>query len=274
MTFEYSLAQLTVLETSPVEIAKIAAECGYDYVSLRQIYMGVKGEKICDLRKNKKLMQELKGVLKNTGLKVLDIELARIFDGVSIKDYEPAMETCRELGGKHILSSIWTDDKDFYTEEFTKLCDLAKSYGLTVDLEYVPIAGVKNLEQTVELLEEVNKDNAGIMIDMHHLHRAGDNPKNLEKISREWFHFAHLCDASKEIPKEREEMIRIMREARDYVGDGGIDIASILNSMPIVPYSIELPNSAHIKEYGLKGHAQNCLDKAKVYCNKFVKGRE
>ncbi|NMW84388.1 sugar phosphate isomerase/epimerase [Peptoniphilus sp. AGMB00490] len=274
MTFEYSLAQLTVLETSPVEIAKIAAECGYDYVSLRQIYMGVKGEKIYDLRKDKKLMQELKGILKNTGLKVLDIELARIFDGVNIKDYEPAMKTCRELGGKHILSSIWTDNKDFYTEEFAKLCDLAKSNGLTVDVEYVPIAGVNNLKQTVELLNDVNRDNAGIMLDMHHIHRAGDKPEDIAKIPKEWFHFAHLCDASGEIPKEKEEMIRIMREARDYVGDGGIDIASILNSMPIVPYSIELPNSAHIKEYGLKGHAQNCLDKAKAYCNKFVKGRE
>lgn len=272
--FEFSLAQLTVLKTSPLELAKIAERCGYDYVSLRQIYMGVEGEVVCDLRKDKAMKKELKNFLNNTELKVLDIELARIFDGVNIKDYEPAMETCRELGGKHILSSIWTDDNEYYTEEFIKLCNLAKQYDLTVDLEYVPIAGVKNLDEAIRLLEQANCGNAGLMIDMHHLHRAGDNPDRLLSVPKEWFHFAHLCDASSEIPKDQDELIRIMRESRDYVGEGGINIAQILNNMPIVPYSIELPHSAHIKEYGLEGHAKKCIDAAKKYCEKYVKGRD
>ncbi len=41
MEFRFSLAQLTVLNTSPVEITSIAADCGYDFVSMRQIYMGL-----------------------------------------------------------------------------------------------------------------------------------------------------------------------------------------------------------------------------------------
>ena len=44
MEFLFSLAQLTVLNTSPVEISSMAAECGYDFVSMRQIYMGLPGE--------------------------------------------------------------------------------------------------------------------------------------------------------------------------------------------------------------------------------------
>ena len=56
--------------------------------------------------------------------------------------------------------------------------------------------------------------------------------EDLDALPREWFHFAHLCDAQAEIPAEREELIRIMREGRLYAGDGGIDIASIFNRLP------------------------------------------
>ena len=42
--FQFSLAQLTVLKTSPAEISRMAAETGYDFVSMRQIYLGLPEE--------------------------------------------------------------------------------------------------------------------------------------------------------------------------------------------------------------------------------------
>lgn len=65
--FRFSLAQLTVLKTSPAEIARIAANCGYDYVSMRQIYMGLPGEPDYDLSKNRALMKETKQIFADTG---------------------------------------------------------------------------------------------------------------------------------------------------------------------------------------------------------------
>ena len=35
MTVKYSLAHLTVLGTSPLDLIEIAADAGYDYVSIR-----------------------------------------------------------------------------------------------------------------------------------------------------------------------------------------------------------------------------------------------
>lgn len=264
---EFSLAQLTVLHASPVEMVKIAANCGYDYVSMRQIYMGLPGEPDYDLSKNKEMMDKTEKLMKETGIKLLDIELARIFDGMDVNSYERAMETAVRLGGRHVLSSIWTDDKEYYLEQFAKLCDLAKEYGLTVELEYVPIAAVKNLEQAVEVLNTVKRNNAGIMIDIHHFQRAGDDVKDLLEVPREWFRFAHLCDACSEIPIEIEEMTRILREERDYVGQGGIGVDEILKAMPRIPYSIESPNLKMVERYGYEGHAKKCLDNAKEYIN-------
>lgn len=271
MKFQFSLAQLTVLKASPVEISKMAADCGYDYVSMRQIYMGLPEEPDFDLSKNKKLMAETKAVFADTGIKLLDVELARVFDGMDVKKYEPAMQTAVELGGSKVLSSIWTTNREYYFEKFAEICDLAKQYGLTVELEYVPIAGVKKLSEAVHVLKTVNRSNAGLMIDMHHFQRARDDVKALEELPRSWFHMAHICDAPAAIPTERDEMIRIMREGREYVGEGGIHIASILNAIPVVPYSIELPNSANAGKYGYEGHARRCLESAKAYCERYVR---
>ncbi len=265
MKNQFSLATLTLLGCPPPEMTYIAGMTGYDYVSLRPIYMGLPGEPNHDLAANKELMAQTKRAMASTGVKLLDIELARVYDGMDPKRYLPSMEAAAELGGKHVLSSIWTPDRSFYIEKFGEICDLAKQFGLTVDLEYVPIASVCNLAGALDVLHTVNRDNAGLMIDIHHFHRARDKAEDLAKLPRELFHFAHLCDAPVEIPVEKDEMTRILREARSYVGEGGIDVASILNAIPVIPYSIELPHIAHVKEFGYAEHARRCLQSAKDY---------
>lgn len=265
MKQEFSLAQLTVLNASPVELATIASETGYDYFSMRQIYMGLPEEPDFDLSKNKKLKRETKRVMEETGIRLLDIELARIVDNIDIMLYEPAMQTAQELNGKHVISSIWTENKELYMERFAQLCDLAAQYELTVELEYVPIASVRNLSEVIEVLEEVNRENAGILVDIHHFHRAGDKTKDLAELPRSWFHMVHLCDATSKIPANFEEMTRILREDRSYLGEGGIDVKSILSCIPNVPYSIELPKLDFTSKYGYKLHAEKCIETSKKY---------
>ena len=157
------------------------------------------------------------------------------------------------------------DDEDYYTQKFAEVCDLAAQYGLTVELEYVPIAAVRNLEQAVKVLRAVDRPNAGLMIDMHHFHRAQDDPAKLAELPRGWFHMLHLCDATAEIPTDPDEMRRIMREDRDYIGEGGIDIKAIMANIPNVPCSIELPKNSVSNVYGYKEHARRCIESAKRY---------
>ena len=105
--------------------------------------MGLPGQPNYDLANNKKMLEDTKTALKETGLKVHDIELAKIEEGRDVKQYEPAMEVAAELGAKSVLSSIWIDDRNFYIEQFAQLCDIAKKYGLNVELEFVTWASVK-----------------------------------------------------------------------------------------------------------------------------------
>ena len=265
MAQQYSLAHLTVLGCPPPELVYVAARAGYDFVSPRPIYMGLPGEPNYALAENPEMLRQMKRALADTGLGVHDIELARIYDGMDPAKYVPAMEVAAELGARAVISSIWTTDSAYAIEKFGEVCDLAQPFGLTVDLEYVPIAGVKTLAGAVDVLRTVNRPNAGLMIDIHHFHRALDKPADLDGLPREWFHFAHLCDAPVEIPADLAEMTRILREARSYVGEGGIDIAAILNRLPEMVYSIELPNIARAREFGYAEHAFRCIESAKAY---------
>jgi len=261
----FSLAHLTVLGCAPPEMTYIAARAGYDFVSYRLIYLGLPGEPNYDLATNKEMLRQTKTALAATGLKPLDIELARISDGLDPKKYLPAMEVAAELGAKHVLSSIWTENRTWAVECFAAVCDLAKPLGLTVELEFVTFAGVKNLKDALEVLQAARRPNAGVLVDMLHFSRSRVALAELDAVPREWFRFAHLCDAPAVIPATHEGLIRTAREERLYPGEGGIDVAAILNRMPPVPYSIEIPHLARVKELGYAEHAWRCLQAARDY---------
>lgn len=267
MKRQFSLAHLTVLGCAPPEMTYIASMCGYDYISIRPIFMGLPNEPNYDLASNKKMLKQTKAAILNTGIKVHDIELARIYDGVDLKSYVPAMEIAAEIGAKSVLSSIWTLNRDFYIEKFGELCDLAKLFGLNVDLEFVTWAGVGTLKEAVDVLNTANRDNCGIMIDTLHFHRSRVKLEELDELPSEWFHFAHLCDGPEEIPTTKEGLIHTGRGARLYPGEGGVNIAAILNRLPEMVYSIELPHIERVKELGYAEHARRCLQTTKDYLN-------
>jgi len=269
MDNKFSLAHLTVLGCAPPEMVYIASMTGYDYVSIRPIYMGLPGEPNYDLANNEEMLRQTKEALDNTGIKVHDIELARIYDGVDLESYRPAMQVGKELGAKYILSSIWTDDKEYYTKKMAELCDIAKEYDLKVAFEFVTWAGVKDLKEAKELFEKIDKDNIGHMIDTLHFHRSRVEVNELDEIPEDRYAFIHLCDGPPEIPTDKEGLIHTGRDERLYVGEGAIDIAGIVNRMPEQVFSIELPHIERHEEFGYAEHARRCLTKAKDYLGKY-----
>lgn len=268
MTNKFSLAHLTVLGCPPPEMAYIASMTGYDFISIRIIYMGLPGEPNYDLASNRMMLKQTKKALSDTGIKVHDIELARIHNEVDVKKYVPAMETAAELGAKSILTSIWTPNREFYIDKFSELCDLAKPFGLNVDLEFVTWADVNDLKKAVDILKTANRDNSGLMIDTLHFHRSRVQLEELDNLPVKWFHFAHICDGPVQIPETKEELIYTGRDARFYPGECGINIAEILNRLPKMLYSIELPNLERVKELGYAEHARRCLQTTKDYFQK------
>lgn len=254
----------------------IAHRAGYDYVSFRPIALGTPGEPKYLLAEDKKMMAETKRALADTGLKLMDVELARIVKEKTPRDYLPAMEVAAELGGTRLLSSAWTPEKNYIIDFYGELCDLAKGYGLTVDFEFVTWSAIRTLAEAMEVLRAADRDNCGIMIDTLHFYRSRVRLEELDAVPREWFHFAHLCDGPKEIPdmSDTQALIQTGRAERLYIGEGTIDIAGIIDRIPDVPLSIELPHEERTREYGYAEHAARCIESAKKYFAEHDKGGE
>lgn len=267
MKDKFSLAHLTVLGCAPPEMTYLASRAGYDFVSLRFIPLWTPGEPAY-LPEDKFMIRKTKAALAETGVKMLDLELARILADNDPKSYVPAMDVAAELGARHVISSAWTTDRtdrNFLVERFSEICDLAKPFGLTVDLEFPSFSRLTNLQEAADIVRAANRPNGGILIDTLYIHFSRVQLDELDDLPRKWFHLAHICDAPKEIPTTREGLVHVARDARLYLGEGYIDVASILDRMPQIPYSIELPNVAQVRELGYEEHARRCLQKAKQY---------
>lgn len=260
MARKFSLAYLTVPGVEALDQIHLAAEAGYDSVSLRTIPMGQAGEPWNDLVGDPDLFKKIQQALKETGLPLLDIELVRVREDLPT-DYRAAFEKGAELGATDVLSSDWSKDENFAVEAFGKVCEQAAEFGLTVNLEYPASSTIHNLAGVAALQEKVKAPNLKLFLDMLYVFWAQDTPEAIRAIAPERFGLIHLCDCPKDY--YLVDRTETMRARREYPGLGAIPLVPILKALPRHSCSIELPNTGYIEKYGALGHVKRCLENAK-----------
>ena len=264
MDYEFSLARLTALQCTPPEMVEIAAKAGYQFVSLRMTAV-TPNERTYPLMDDREMMKETKARLADTGIRVHDIELARMDPATEPETYLSFLEAGGELGARSVIGQIPDPDRERATDRFARLCDLAKPFGLNVDLEFITWSETPDLKAAEAVLEAANRPNAGILVDTLHFYRSRCSLEDLKNLPREWFHFVHLCDAEKEIPTTTEGLIHTARADRHFPGEGGLSLREILDCMPVVPYSLEIPNDTLIKQLGPEEFARRAIRASEKY---------
>lgn len=241
MKHRYSLAHLSALTLPPPEFIEVAAQAGYDYVGLR-INRVTTAEPLYPLADDPHMLRETKARLSDTGVQVLDIELARIGPEQDARELLPLLEVAAELGAHDVIAQLPDADRDRAAEQFAQLCDLAKPLGIFANLEFPSWTETPNLASAVSILRQVDRSNAAILVDMLHFARSRSSLDELAKLPRTWFRYAHLCDAPAVAPPAREGLIHEARCERLFPGEGGLGVAEILACMPTdIPYALEIP---------------------------------
>ena len=103
MKRQFSLAQLTVMNCAPPDMTYLAARCGYDFVSFRFIPLHTPGEPEY-LPTDTAMLRRTKAALAATGLKMLDLELAR-FASVAVSSSRRQSPWSSRLLGEGPISS-------------------------------------------------------------------------------------------------------------------------------------------------------------------------
>ncbi len=250
MKHDYSLAHLTVLTLTPPQVVDVAARTGYRYVGLRMTRV-TPDEILYDLARDRALMRETKARLADNGIAVLDAELFRMDPALGPDDFVAELDATAELGAHHIIAQLPDPDRERATERFARLCDLAQARDIFVSLEFPHWTETGNLAEAARVVRSVNRANAGILVDMLHFGRSNSSLDDLAKLPREWFRFAHVCDAAKEVPPTLAGIIHTARDERQFPGEGGIDVRAILACLPQdIPYALEIPRVALTKAVG------------------------
>ena len=265
MEARFSLDHLTVLECTPPELVHVAADAGYDCVGLRTMPLGIPGEPDCEIAHDPVLMRRTREALAATGLPVSDIELVRVVPSMDPRSYEAGFAAGAEIGARDVTASIWTADGPYAREMFEQLCEIARPYGLRLNLEFVAIAEIRTLREALAFLRSVEARNVGVVVDTYHFYRAGAALEELADIPPEWLHFCQLCDAPAAVPASADELRDEVRDRRLYLGEGAIDVAEIVARMPETIYALEIPNLARLARLGPAGYASTCLQRARRY---------
>jgi 4-hydroxyphenylpyruvate dioxygenase len=260
---DYSLAHLTALSLSPPELVDAAAAAGYRYVGLRMTKV-TQEEPHYPLAYDPALMRATKTHLSATGVEVLDIELARLTSGDSPRDFLRFLEAGAELGARHVITQLPDADFARKADRFAELCQLAQPLGLTIDLEFPSWTETADLGEATRVLRAADQPNAGLLIDMLHFTRSRSSVADLRALPPEWFHYAHVCDAPAVIPSTTAELIHTARFERQFPGEGGLDIAGILDALPAgIPYALEIPRAMLVAQVGAKEHARLAIQAAR-----------
>lgn len=167
------------------------------------------------------------------------------------EDFAAELHATAELGATNVIAQLPDPDRGRATDRFARLCDLAKPLGIFVNLEFPHWTETGTLAEATRVLRAVDRSNGAILIDMLHMARSNSSCEELKKLPREWFRFAHVCDAEKQCPATIEAIIRTARDERLFPGEGSIDVRGILACLPDdIPYSLEIPRLALTKAVG------------------------
>ncbi|WP_296251795.1 sugar phosphate isomerase/epimerase family protein [Pseudomonas sp. UBA4194] len=259
-----SLAALTVLEISPPDMVEVAARAGYTHVGLRT-EPATPEEYHYPLLRDTSLQRQTAERLRDTGIKVLDIEILRLKPSTQVADFEAHLALGAEFGASELLVAGNDPDLQRASDNFAQLCDLARPYGIRPHLEFMPWTDSPDLTSAIELVERAGPDNGCILIDAFHFNRSGSRLEDLRQVAPQRMHYAQLCDVAGPRPDDMAEILRQARQERRFPGEGDCDLLGLLRALPKdIALSLEIP-TARLLEQGVSAYerAKMALDRTR-----------
>lgn len=239
------LAHLTLLHVAPPEFVSIAAEAGYDGVSLHvsQPPAGDDGVRYPMLGPRSAMMTEVLARLGDTGIVVHDIQGARLKPETRIADFAPMLEAGERLGARYVMTVCDDPDMGRNADRLAELAVTAARHGIQVALEFMAYSGVRSLIEANDVVERSGHPAVTIMVDSLHWSRSGGTLDDIAATPARRMPYLQLCDAPRTAPSGGFEGLKYeARKHRQFPGEGGLPLVPFLRACPAgVPLSVETP---------------------------------
>lgn len=233
------LGHFTFLDLNPIDLVRLARATGFDFVGLRFYPVAPGG---VSWLPDAAGLTELARVMDGEGIALYDIETIVIDEALDPDTLIPALNAARSLGGKRI--NVCADVFQSLPKSFLRVCNLAASHELGVDLECMAWRGISSPRACFDLIEASGAANAAYLVDALHHSRCGGTLRDLVEAPAGRLVSAQLCDANAVAPRDTEGMVAEARGGRLLPGQGGLDLAGIVRALPQeTVISVELPSA-------------------------------
>lgn len=238
-----SLAALTILDAGPAGQIRAAAEAGFESVGLRLNPLVATDIQIVGVEERQREVEQL---LRDTGMKVLEIGVFPILPEMPMDAIAPVMAFSHKIGAQYLVCPVEDPEPQRRIDTFGRICELAESCALTGLIEFNPYSACPTLADALDIVRQSRAENAGLVIDALHLSRSGGKPSDLAGIEPHLLRLTHFCDAP--LPpagqKSFEELRSESRKARMLPGEGSLWLDELLDALPAdCAISIEAPTA-------------------------------
>ena len=245
----------TIWKSNFISDIKIAKEAGFEAIEMA-------GTKVWDYFETGLGTDYVNEKLKEHDMKIISInDIAHIerTDDESIKkmlwETHKLCQFSKEIDN-HCIQLVpllalegrpWEEVRRLTANNIRRIADIGKQYDVKFQLEPVAWSPIHSISQTVELIEEVGRDNFGTVIDFWHLYYGSKTtPEEVAKLDKNLIYNIHFCDGKKNPPgTECDETILRGHMA----GEGDINLQEWVDAVKATGYneymSYELVSAKH-----------------------------
>jgi sugar phosphate isomerase/epimerase len=240
-----SLHHLAITETTPAELADLAAALHCDHICLFVKIPAAQASafpyvfpRVASVGAAKTLAARLDGL----GVSVWNVDTFIAEPKVKIADYRETLDIAAALGAHTInaLNLFPAEAAAAAAETLGSFSTLAAQAGLAVVLEWFRFSSTRTLGAAVDLIRLANQPNLGLNVDILHLVRNGGKPGDLAAVDPALIRYAQICDGPLEQPLDAQGDEGVFN--RNFPGEGEFPLVDFVRNLPRdAVLSIEAP---------------------------------
>ncbi len=232
-----TFCHLASLEVGPPELIDMLAKAGFASTTLR-MRRTAPGSPEYPLT-DPIVRRATKERIAATGMSILYTEMIGLSRSLDLDEIQATLELAADVGASRVVTGGEDADVNASADALARVCELARPFGMIVELEFMPFRAVKSLSEAMQLLRKANQPNAQVMVDALHFRRSNSSLDELKALDPNLIGSFQLCDAPETAP---DDLTYEARNARLLTGRGGLGVDEIMDAMPAaVPLAVEVP---------------------------------
>jgi len=235
------LDHLSVNSMPPLDFARLAAQAGYQSLSLFSECLSINpfAFPYWSLVDDAALRRDLRHVLDDLGIGVVVGEGCAIRPDRDVTECQPIIEAFRELGARRLNLLSFEPDlaRDF--DQMCRFVELAALMDMDVCIEFSARPGRPKLDAFMARIDATGMANLSALIDAMHFFAAGHRAEELSAFPLSRLTHLQLCDIRLD---EISDYMEAALHERLIPGDGSLPLGSLIAALPPgIGISLEIP---------------------------------